>query len=746
MDSGPGSDAGTDAEVADGGTDAGPECGSGLDCDLSVDSVGVPTPAPIETGQMIEIRWRAVNRGDADYEGYQVSVHVGMGDTVTATDPELCSVRSETTVAAGVSLEDGVMCAAPTMAGEYTIGVFVDSDDAYVEDDETNNFAAAMSSIDVVPPLPDLTVGAVSCVPNPVDGGAMVACSVLLENAGGTDAAASQIDLFLSANMLVEPSDAAIGSCTAPAVTAGSSELVTCMGTIPATTSMGSWYVAARADAAAVLDEVSETNNDGFATVMVNMGLSDIVVDAISCSPTQGVAGTPVSCNVDLRNTGVVATGTFAVSLRLSTDGTIDGTDPAMGSCTVSSIAPGASTTSACAGTVPSPSTPGARSLGAIADSASAVMELDETNNTASTPFTVATPPDLVVDSVLCTPTTLTPNADISCRINYSNVGMADAGPFDVALRISTNTTITTGDPLVTTCSSAGVAGGASGNVTCAGRVPSSISAGTRYAGAVLDSASAVAEANESNNTGSQAITIVDQPDIVVDSVSCPASATGGQRVTCTVGFRNAGSQTMPASSYELRLSTNTIISTGDALMATCSLSSIAAGATRNGTCSGNIPSNVTNSTRYVGVRADSANVAVEANESNNTNNTAINVTETIDLLATAVNCPTTVNDGSVINCTITLRNDGRLSSGVGFSTELRMSTNTIISTIDTLIATCVTSTLPGTTTRTLSCSGVVPVGTSGVRYFGARVDSTSAVAEGNEPNNDDTYDTVTVN
>lgn len=746
IDSGSPPDAGTDAEVPDGGSDAGPSCAGGLSCDLSIDSVGVPTPSPIDTGQMLEIRWRVVNRGEVGYDGYELAVHYGTGDSVSEDDPVLCTSRSETRLSPSVSVEESVSCAAPETPGEYTLGVLIDSDDAYVEADEDNNFAFASRSITVRPPLPDLRVDAVSCIPDPVNGGAMLACNVLLANGGGSDAPASQVDLYLSMDATIDGTDMVLASCTAPAVAAGGNELVACAGVVPPATATASWFVGAVADPAASVEESDETNNTGSTSVMVMTGLPDIAVDSVSCSPTQGEAGAPVSCTIGLRNPGVVDTGPFSVSLRLSTDGTIDTSDPSMGSCMVSSVAAGGSASATCAGTVPTPSAPGARSLGVIADSDGTVLELDETNNTASTLFTVPTSSDLVVDAVVCTPTTVTPNGDISCRVDFTNTGMADTGPFVVDLRVSTNTVISTADALVSTCSVAGVAGGASGNVTCMGMVPSSTTAGMRYAGARLDTTSQVSESNEGNNTGSQAITVVDQPDLVVDSVSCPASATGGQFVSCTIGFRNAGSQPMPASSYELRLSTNTIISTADALVATCTVGSIAAGATVTDSCSGRLPSNVTNSTRYLGVRGDSGAAAAEANEGNNSGYTAIAVTETIDLLATAVSCPSSVNDGSVISCTITLRNDGRLTSGTSFSTELRMSTNTIISTADTLIATCVTSTLPGLTTRTLTCAGVVPAGTSGTRYFGARVDSTSAVSEGNEVNNDDTYDTVTVN
>ena len=74
------------------------------------------------------------------------------------------------------------------------------------------------------------------------------------------------------------------------------------------------------------------------------------------------------------------------------------------------------------------------------------------------------------------------------------------------------------------------------------------------------------------------------------------------------------------------------------------------------------------------------------------------------------------------------------------------MSTNDIISTGDTLIATCSTGALSASTSRGVVCSGIVPAPTSGTRYFGLRLDSANEVVEGNEGNNDDTFAVVTVN
>jgi hypothetical protein len=115
----------------------------------------------------------------------------------------------------------------------------------------------------------------------------------------------------------------------------------------------------------------------------------------------------------------------------------------------------------------------------------------------------VSTLPDLIVTQ-LTAPTTGSVGGQITVSVTVANQGSANAGAFRLGFYFSTDSTITTGDTFTAWCDfPPGLAAGAS--ATCGGPVgvPSSLSPGTYYFGAIADDLGAVAESNESNNARS---------------------------------------------------------------------------------------------------------------------------------------------------------------------------------------------------------------------------------------------------
>ncbi len=112
------------------------------------------------------------------------------------------------------------------------------------------------------------------------------------------------------------------------------------------------------------------------------------------------------------------------------------------------------------------------------------------------------------------------------------------------------------------------------------------------------------------------------RPDVLPTALSkSAASAARGTSFSVTVTMANDGDATMPAFGGEVRLSSNSFVSTIDTLCATTSQAALAATTTsRTVTLSCAVPASLTPGTYYVGALLDAAGAATENDESNNSN------------------------------------------------------------------------------------------------------------------------------
>jgi hypothetical protein len=98
-------------------------------------------------------------------------------------------------------------------------------------------------------------------------------------------------------------------------------------------------------------------------------------------------------------------------------------------------------------------------------------------------------------------------------ELSIRNAGSADAGSFSVGYYVSSDSTITTADTLLDGGREFvnGIAAGSTVSVTLfsGASVPSSVSPGPAYLGVVIDESDDVAETDETNNTASQAVDLI---------------------------------------------------------------------------------------------------------------------------------------------------------------------------------------------------------------------------------------------
>lgn len=236
--------------------------------------------------------------------------------------------------------------------------------------------------------------------------------------------------------------------------------------------------------------------------------------------------------------------------------------------------------------------------------------------------------PDLIVTNV-SGPASAVVGTSINVANTVSNVNdlankkYADSGSFSVGIYIAPSVG---GLPdmnhltLLGSRSVANLAPGESSADTTAVTIPTSLAEGTYVLVVIADNGGVVAEADEGNNVGNSGSTISIQgilPDLAVSSVSGPSTATHGTPFNVTTTIANLVS-TAASSSFRVGIyaSTDSTVTTGDTLIGSYTVASLAGFATSTTTTSVTIP---TAGNYYIGAIVDDQNAITEANESNNT-------------------------------------------------------------------------------------------------------------------------------
>ncbi len=205
--------------------------------------------------------------------------------------------------------------------------------------------------------------------------------------------------------------------------------------------------------------------------------LPDLVVDSITYTPSAPTLGTTLNFAVVVRNQGNAPAGSFTVRLQ--------GAGPSQDR-TVSSLAAGSSVTLSFS--LPLSTSP--ETFTATADVLNQVAESDEGNNTRQITVSAVQPalPDLVVESVVYTPTSPALGTILTFQITVKNQGGSSAGLFYIALQGLSGTQY---------ASVSGLGPGARATVTL--QLP--LSAATETFTVTVDATRRVAESDETNNT-----------------------------------------------------------------------------------------------------------------------------------------------------------------------------------------------------------------------------------------------------
>lgn len=237
----------------------------------------------------------------------------------------------------------------------------------------------------------------------------------------------------------------------------------------------------------------------------------DLIVQSPAATPASVQDGAALSASCTVYNQGAAAASASTLKYFLSADNTYDAGDILLGSSAVAALNAASGAAAGSSLTVPAGTSPGTWYILFAADADAQVTEVNELNNTGSVQITVtsaAGSPDLVVQSPAATPTTITAGLTTSASCTVLNNGPGAAAASNLKYYLSTDNVYGAGDVYLATSATAALAAGGSAALSSVLTIPANTAAGSYFILFVADADGQVPESNETNNTGSVAVTV----------------------------------------------------------------------------------------------------------------------------------------------------------------------------------------------------------------------------------------------
>lgn len=604
-------------------------------------------------------------------------------------------------------------------AGMYYLFAAADGDGAVAETQESNNALFGVIQIGA-----DLVVSAMTV---PAEAGAGLALTIAdtTRNQGGGGAPGSTTTFLLSADATLDAGDAVLGSRAVAALASNGIDSGSTTVTIPAGTATGTYYVFARADSGGVVPETYENNNTISRTVRVGPDLQVASVTA----PTSAGADATIDVSDTTRNAGGGGATASMTRFFFSSDPTLDAGDVALGARAVPALAPGESSTGTTSLTIPAGAAAGTYWLIARADGDDGLAETLENNNTSPRVITIGT--DLVVSSFTA-PATAGAGLAITLADTTRNAGGGTAGASTTSFHLSGDTTLDAADVLLGGRAVSALAAGASHAGTTIVTIPAGTATGTHYLIARADAGGVVSELSEGNNTATWALVV--GPDLVVDTLTVPATGGAGTTITANDTTRNAGGGSASATVTRFYLSANQQLDAGDALLGTRAVPALAPSGTSSGAASLAIPAGTAAGTWWIIAKADGDDALAETNDGNNT--LARSIVIGADLVIYSLAVPSDGGAGQAISVSDTTRNQSTSPAGAS-TTRFYLSVDWVLDAADVPLGSRAVAALAAGASDTATTSLTIPAGTAtGAYYLIARADGDDAVSEVYENNN----------
>ncbi|MBN8741552.1 MAG: hypothetical protein BGP24_19365 [Lysobacterales bacterium 69-70] len=519
-------------------------------------------PTPVVDGDVVQLRARVVNSGSRAAAASVARWYDG--------DPEQGGLRigndqilPELAAGAGATLQQ--FWDSSGRSGTQTLWLQLDADDGVVEHNESDNRVAMAVVVGPAPTQADIALEASRFTLDPAAIAQLpttVTLSGEVRNLGAAPVPALQLVLYADgapAQRLAQTSVAVPARGAAPLQL---SFVATAAQTL---------HLRLVADPDNLVAEARENNNE--AQWLLPFGPSvDLEVRAADLSLLDGTPtqGRDAGFRVQLRNRGTVAVAAAPLRIRVQQnavdDVLFDGRVAIDAGQTVERRVYWRARE------------PGAATLQVSLDAAGEVAELDESNNSASLPFTVAAGggSDLAVvaDSLQFTPDPALQGQPLQLRLRLRNLGVEAAGASNLALFASDPRS---GGARLGQVGVAGLAGQAETEVVL--DIADLDLAGDTGVYVVADADQQLAEADETNNLVLRTLNVLPFADIAVSSAAMtlqPSQPASGAPLQVSAVVRNLGAQA--ARNFSVRLYEGSQ-ETGVAVGAAQSVAELAAGA-----------------------------------------------------------------------------------------------------------------------------------------------------------------------
>ena len=430
---------------------------------------------------------------------------------------------------------------------------------------------------------------------------------------------------------------------------------------------------------------------------------ADLVAVSVVPAVSSLEAGESLALSLSVLNEGPAEVPAFRIGAYLSSDDQFDAGDARLGTWSTAGLDPDELFQTSGTVQIPVATGNGSYRLLAFADDLNELDETSETNNVAVSTviLNVAPPshPDLVVDSVGFSPSSVEAGQTITVSDVVRNSGLEPSSSFRVGIYLSSDALVTTADLLIGQRSVSALAVGATASGSGSMTVPLFVSAGNYFVGAIADDLDSIVEMDESNNSqasnGTLSVAAAPLPDLAPSSISfAPMTVDAGQPITVEESVLNQGQAASPLFQVGVFLSEDvTIDPAEDILIGTRSISTLGVGSgSGSGPTTVAVPGDTPGGEYFVGVYADSSIIVPELDEGNNGLVAANRVTVTVpplpDLVATSFSfSPTLVAAGSGGTLSIS---DDVVNMGVADSAPVRvavyLSTDASVTTNDILL------------------------------------------------------------
>lgn len=349
------------------------------------------TPAVVELRDNLTVNCNVLSRG-LPYTGtVDFGVFISADGTFDPGDQAIYRQPVSFATSADVPLNLSIPVAAlpgePQLGpGTYTVFVAVDPANTFMEALEGNNVADAgpmeLLGADII--ISDIQSAAVGFINGPYD------ITVTMENVGVGSARAFRYAYYLSTNDIIRVTDQQIFVSETATIAAGGSATFRDTVVLPTFTSTQTLYLGVIADIYSAVPETSESNNTRRRTdpISIVFPIPDLVAEVIGTA-TSAAAGEDISVTRIIENIGVAPSGMFSYSYYLSSDETIDPASDVRIGTFMTQLATGEDEYGIDTMLIPSTVPEGDYYVGIFMDPTNAILEVDETNNTAHTDMTL---------------------------------------------------------------------------------------------------------------------------------------------------------------------------------------------------------------------------------------------------------------------------------------------------------------------------------------------------------------------